>query len=182
MIRDINLDYFDWLCEIVCGERYSSQISYTKLLMYLHDTEFRYVHPMDENRAAQGINLRYRFALTRVPIEETSGIMKALDAPCSILEMMIALAIECEETIMDNPSFGNRTSQWFWGMIASLGLGGMYNDRFDRAIADEIIDRFLNREYKPDGRGGLFTVKGYSRDMRDMEIWWQALAYLNGII
>lgn len=180
--RDINLDYFDWLCEIVCGDRYSPEISYSKLLMYLHYTEFRYSHPMDENRVAQGMNLRYRFALGLVPIEETSGITRALDAPCSVLEMMVALAIDCEETIMDDPSFGNRTAQWFWGMITSLGLGGMYNDRFDKRRVEEIIERFIERDYEPDGHGGLFTIKNYDRDLRSMEIWWQACAYLNGII
>lgn len=179
--RDINFDYFDWLCEIVCGDRYSPGISYTNLLTCLHDITFVYSHPMDENRAAQGVNLRYRFALGLVPIEETSGVTRALDAPCSVLEMMIALALECE-LIMDDPSFGNRTAQWFWGMVTSLGLGGMYNNRFDREYAEEVIDRFLNREYEPDGRGGLFTIKNYSRDLRTMEIWWQACAYLNGII
>lgn len=180
--RDVNLDYFNWLCDIVCGDRYSPGISYTSLLTCLHEIAFTYLHPMDENRAAQGANLRYRFALCLVPMEETSGVTCALDAPCSVLEMMVALAIECEETIMDDPCFGNRTAQWFWGMIASLGLGGMYNNRFDRDYVEEVIERFLNREYEPDGRGGLFTIKNYGRDLRTMEIWWQACAYLNGII
>lgn len=181
IVRDVNFDYFDWLCEIVCENRYDSAISYSKLLQYLHDTEFRYLHPMDENRAAHGVNLRYRFALGLVSIDETSGITYAWDGPCSVLEMMIALAVDCEE-IMDDPSYGNRTPQWFWGMITNLGLGGMYNDRFDRRRVEEIIERFLNREYEPDGRGGLFTIKDYHRDLRDIEIWWQACAYLNGII
>ena len=180
--RDINLDYFDWMCEIVCENRYDSAISYIKLLQYLHDTEFRYLHPMDENRAAGGVNLRYRFALGIVPIEETSSVTYALDGPCSVLEMMVALALDCEETIMDDPAYGNRTAQWFWCMVTSLGLGGMYNDRFDERYVAEVVNRFLNREYEPDGKGGLFTVKGYDRDMRRIEIWWQACAYLNGII
>lgn len=180
--RDIRLDYFDWLCEIVCGRRYSEQISYTNLLTYLHNIEFRYSHPMDENLVGHGVNLRYRFALLHVPIEETSGITHALDAPCSVLEMMIALAIECEETIMDDPCFGNRTAQWFWGMVSSLGLGGMYNNRFDIRYVERVVETFLDRNYEPDGRGGLFTVKHFDRDMRSMDIWWQACAYLNSII
>lgn len=43
--------------------------------------------------------------------------------PCSVLEMIIALAIRLEEHIMDDPDIGNRTGQWFWDMIVSLGLG-----------------------------------------------------------
>lgn len=180
--RDINLDYFDWLCEIVCGDRFSPEISYSKLLMYLHDTEFRWLHPMDENRAAHGINLRYRFALRHVPIEETSGFTNSLRGPCSVLEMMIALALDCEETIMDDPRIGNRTAQWFWEMITSLGLGGTYNEHFDIRHAEFVIERFLNREYEPNGKGGLFTIRNCSRDLRDVEIWWQACWYLNTVM
>lgn len=180
--RDIRLDYFDWLCELVCRERYCEEISYKKLLTQLHETEFRYSYRMDENLVEHGVNLRYRFALLYLPVEETACITHALDAPCSVLEMMIALAIECEETIMDDPSYGDRTAQWFWGMITSLGLGGMYNNRFDLRYFDEVMERFLDREYEPDGRGGLFTIKGHERDLRTMDIWWQACAYLNSII
>ena len=39
--------------------------------------------------------------------------------------MMIALAIRCEEHIMDDPDAGDRTGQWFWSMLVSLGLGSM---------------------------------------------------------
>lgn len=182
IIHDIGRDYFDWLCEIVCENRYSAQISYSKLLAYLHDTEFRYLHPMDKNRAARGANLRYTFALCHVPIEDTAGITNALAGPCSVLEMMVALAIDCEETIMTDPCLGDRTGQWFWDMVVSLGLGSAYDDRFDEYYVEDVIERFLNREYEPDGRGGLFTVRHCDCDLRDIEIWWQACRYLNSII
>lgn len=82
---------------------------------------------------------------------------------------------------MDDPAYGNRTSQWFWGMIVSLGLGGMTDAIFDRDYVEECLTRFLNREYERNGKGGLFTVKGTRRDMRKMEIWYQLNAYLNSI-
>lgn len=104
-----------------------------------------------------------------------------LDGPCSILEMMIALAIRCEETIMDDTSRGDRTSQWFWEMIVSLGLGSMSDDRFAPDIVDDILDRFLNREYEPNGKGGLFTIKNCEYDLRDVEIWYQLCWYLDSI-
>ena len=179
--RDINLDYFDWLSDIVCGVRYSPEISYSKLLMCLHNINFTYLHPMDENRAEHGANLRYRFALMLVPIQETDCIVNALSGPCSVLEMMIALADDLE-MIMDDPRIGNRTAQWFWSMVASLGLSGMYNEHFDARYVNEVIDRFLNRDYAPNGKGGLFTIRHYDQDMRKIEIWWQACAYLNSIM
>ena len=104
------------------------------------------------------------------------------DRPCSILEMMIALAIRCEEHIMEDPEIGNRTGQWFWNMIVSLGLGHMTDDYFDLAYVEEAVRRFLNREYSRDGSGGLFTIERCPQDMRRIEIWYQMCMYLQTIL
>lgn len=182
MTRDaISNEYFDWLYDIVCGERYSKQISYKKLLMYLHSIEFRYSIPKDKNRAEDGMDLRYRFAITLPHEDSTDYILDILDDPCSVLEMMIALAIRCEENIMDDPHVGDRTGQWFWGMIVSLGLGAMTDTRFNRRAIDETIDIFLDRRYEPNGKGGLFTIRNCDRDLRTVEIWYQLCWYINSI-
>jgi hypothetical protein len=146
--------------------------------MFLHDTEFIYFIPYDENRAAEGIALRYRFCL----LHNCEDAERYLTGPCSVLEMMVALAIRCEENIMDDPDKGNRTSQWFWGMITNLGLGSMSDSNFNEWFANDVITRLLEREYEPDGRGGLFTVKNWNRDMRTAEIWHQLMAYINSIV
>ena len=93
--------------------------------------------------------------------------------------MMLALAIRCEETIMDDPKVGNRTKQWFWGMVTNLGLGSMTDDRFDRRFVDDVVERFLDRRYEPDGTGGLFTVRNCRYDLRKVEIWYQVCWYLD---
>ena len=95
--------------------------------------------------------------------------------------MMIALAIRCENDIMDNPNMGDRTSQWFWGMITNLGLGSMTDRNFDIRYVDEIIERFLDRKYEPDGKGGLFRIRHFNRDLRKVEIWYQLCWYLDSI-
>ena len=173
-MRTDEIMYFGWLSDLVCEERYSDRISYEKLLTFLYNTEFRYSIPMDRNRASDGINLRRRYSLE---IHDDFHIRK----PCSILEMMIALAIRIEEDIMDNPNVGNRTGQWFWGMVTSLGLGSFYDSRFDEDSANDIIEDFLDHNYKPDGRGGLFTVRNCDIDLRDEEIWTQMCYYLDTI-
>ena len=104
------------------------------------------------------------------------------DEPCSVLEMMVALAIRCEESIMDNPVYGDRTGQWFWNMIVSLGLGSMTDEMYDRDYVDNIVDRFLDRDYSPDGRGGLFTIRNCEYDLRDVEITHQLYWYLDTIM
>lgn len=179
MTRDRIIDeYFEWMYNLVCRERYPEQISYRKLLMFLHDTEFTYSIPNDINRAEDGIDLRYRFALSQDQIDAELY----LGGPCSVLEMMVALAIHCEESIMDDPQIGDRTSQWFWNMIVNLGLGSMSDSRFDKQAVAEKIDIFLDREYEPDGKGGLFRIRNCDRDLRTVEIWWQMCWYLDTII
>ena len=177
-IRDqVQNDYFEWMCSLVTKERYADDISYRKLLMHLHNVEFTYLIPMDENRAENGEHLRYRFSL-RHKVDE--GYLDI--GPCNVLEMMIALATRCEEEIMDDPDVGDRTAQWFWGMIANLGLGGITDDVYDRRDVDDILTTFLNREYEPDGRGGLFRVRNCHEDLRNVEIWVQMCWYLNNIV
>lgn len=177
----INNEYFHWLSDLVCGNRYSKQTSYSDLLMHLHNIEFTYVIPMDQNRAEDGLDLRYRFAVTQGYKSSADLVVDYLGGSCSVFEMMVALAVYCEEEIMDDPTVGDRTGQWFWGMVSNLGLGAMYNSRFDRAYVDDTIAKFLNREYEPDGRGGLFRVRNCDHDMRDMEIIDQLYRYLNSI-
>lgn len=176
----INNDYFDWLYNIVCGERYSDRTSYGKLLMFLHSIEFRYILPMDKNRALDGLDLRRRFSIDLG--YEDDYLADHITGKCSVLEMMIALAVRCEENIMDDTRYGNRTAQWFWGMINSLGLSGMVDNRFDKRSANDIIQTFLDREYKPNGKGGLFTIKSTRKDLRKVEIWYQLNWYLDTII
>lgn len=169
--------YYDWMCRLVCNNRYS-KTSYRKLLRYLDSVEFTYTIAMDDNRAADGVDLRYRFGYENdIP---DSVIERYLDDhPCTVLEMMIALSLRCEEHIMDNPELGDRTGQWFWGMIVNLGLGPMTDENFDVEYSEGVMERFLNREYGPNGQGGLFTVVDTDRDLRDVEIWYQLCWYLN---
>ena len=58
----IENEYFNWLCDLVCKKRYSKEFSYRKLLTHLHNTEFTFTIKRDINRAKDGISLRDRFA------------------------------------------------------------------------------------------------------------------------
>lgn len=182
-MRDrIENEYFEWLYDWVCGIRDNSRISYRKLIMRLHRIEFRYSIAMDRNRASDGKELRYRFALTNGYEDNPEVVLNALDGPCSVLEMMIALSIRCEEDYMDDPSVGSRVAQWFWGMVINLGLGSMTDSLFDRGQVDQVIERLLNREYAPNGEGGLFTIDNSEYDLREVEIWYQLCWYLDNIV
>lgn len=165
--------YVNWMrSKIEASPRYSC------LLRKLDETPFRYVISRDGNREGDGIDLRYRFG-------EEAGISQSeiayyLDVrPCSVLEMMVALSIRTEEQIMSDSNYGDRTGTWFWHMIRNLGLANMTNDRFDSRYVEEVLSRFLNREYDADGSGGLFRIHNRNKNMRDAEIWCQLMWYLN---
>lgn len=181
MRERVNDEYFEWLFDQVSDRQTSKATSFRKLLMRLHDADFRYSIPRDQNRAEDGADLRRRFIIANNYGDSYDFLMGCLDRPCSVLEMMIALAIRCEETIMDDAHVGDRTKQWFWGMVTNLGLGSMVDGRFNRRFVDDVINRFLDREYEPDGKGGLFTVRNCKFDLRTVEIWYQLCWYLDTI-
>ena len=182
MTRDdiLNL-YFEWLLNIVCGIRFSTEISFRKLITHLHNTEFTYLIPNDVSRAREGENLRHRFAVTAMPEVTEEEILDALAGPCSVLEMMVALAIYAEEHIMNNPQIGDRTAQWFWRMITNLGLGDQMDHRFDRLYVEDVLRRFLARRYEANGQGGLFMIRDCRHDLRKVEIFYQLCWYLGTI-
>lgn len=170
--------YFEWLCELVDNKKYAKGYSYKKLFAYLHNVNFNYLIAMDGNRDEDGIDLRYRFGSENgIHQAEIASILDV--RPCSVLEMMCALAIRCEETIMNDPDHDYGTDKWFWVMLENLGLESMNDICFDKREAMIIIDRFLNRDYEYDGKGGLFQLRHPPKDLRTVEIWYQMCWYLD---
>lgn len=172
---NIQNEYFDWMYNLVnCKPRYQ------RLLHRLDDIPFTYSIPMDGNRAEDGVDLRYRFG-GECGYDDRTIARFLDDRDCSVLEMMVALALRCEEHIMCNPDIGDQTGRWFWNMIESLGLIDMTDRRFNIYYVDTIIDMFLDRSYKRNGKGGLFTVENCDLDLRSVEIWYQMCWYLDSI-
>lgn len=85
-------EYFEWMYNMMCGDMFDSNTSYRKLFAHLHSTEFTYSIERDSNRASDGCSLRWRFSLD----QRLHNADEYLDDPCSVLEMIIALAIKCE--------------------------------------------------------------------------------------
>lgn len=180
MMQDqIKQEYFRWISNLVFNDHDTKNLTYNKLFTLLHSIDFYYDIYMDHNRSLDGVDLRDKFRYYNNydinVIEQALGFSE----PCSVLEMMIALACRIEEQIMDDDyHYGDRTSQWFWNMIVSLGLHGMSDINFNEGAARNIIDNFLNHRYKPNGQGGLFTLYNCKYDLRKEEIWTQAMWYL----
>ena len=176
--QDVLNQYFFWLTELVCDERH--QRYYQHLLETLHETEFIWTVNNDENRAADGINLRARFSEDKgLDFRECRDI---LDGPCSLLEMMVGLACRCEDSIMGDEEYGDRTAKWFWIMIHNLELYDEDDGRYDDEYVQFVIESLLYRTYQRNGKGGLFYIKNCRRDLRKVEIWYQMCWYLNTIV
>ena len=163
-------DYFHWLVSIISN---GYEESYTMLLMQLFDTPFVYLLERDANRAHDGLDLRDRYS-------QDMGLDLDISSPCSLLEMMVALAIRCESDIMYEPERGDRTYIWFWMMIESLGIIDMTDRAFNKLRVKTVLMNLMDRNYAPDGKGGLFYVPGMN-DMQTKEIWYQMNTFLDSI-
>ena len=180
--NDLKDLYFEWLYSLVCDNDDSyNRLTYRNLLRLLYNIEFTYILKMDVNRMKDGINFRYRFGYENGYSNDIIAEYLDID-PCNVLEMMVALAFRAKEQIMDDSDYGNRTSQWFWNMIVSLGLGAMHDYNFDEGYVRSVIYNFLTRNYAPNGKGGLFTIENCMYDLREMEIWSQFMRHLNEVL
>lgn len=165
--NDILEAYFRWLMGLVSDEVMDAT-KYEAMFRRLHYFEFTYTLAMDKNRYMDGISLRYRF-LHSNDLLEYKDILEIY--PCSVLEMMVALALRMDEDIMYDQDYGPRTAVWFWEMVQSLDIS---EEDARTGHIDATVERLLNRTYLPDGRGGLFTAKRhFDIDMRKEEIWYQ---------
>lgn len=172
---DIYNEFYNWMYDMVDGRPYNT------LLTLLYKENFYPLLPMDDNRITDGCNLRDRF---RDEYNLSDQVMDTVfeNDSCSVLEMMIGLAVRIEESIMSDNDFGDRTSMWFWIMIKSLGLYHMTDDNIDIRYIMETVDSLLNRGYEPNGEGGLFTVLDTTKDMRDLDIWYQMCMFFDKLL
>lgn len=191
MIYEINdtadyfLDgYFNWIVDLLCDDEHNTRDDDGRnwcrhVLEVLFHIPFSYTMQMDSNRHADGIDLRYRYAYENgLPLSSAEESM--YDTDCCWLEMMTALALRIEEHIMSDPDVGDRTSRWFWQMIESMDIKD--TDYYDDRMIFEATRRVTNHTYHKSGKWGLFTIQDPDKDMRTMQIWDQAMAYLSELL
>ena len=170
---EVKSDYFQWLCGIVHAD--DPDCSFYSLMRALFEHTFRWSVDNDGNRAEDGECLREDFADQSLYLDYSS-----IGGPCNVLEMMVALAGRINQDIMWSPN-NDRTVVWFWEMISNLGLDEYDDDHWEeprsRMMVDFVLDRWLDRRYRPDGIGGIFPLKDPLEDQRDVEIWYQMNTY-----
>jgi hypothetical protein len=170
--KDIIELYFEWLIDQVCYE--DEKDKYSDVLRLLHSTTFRYMLDRDANRAADGINMRNFFGNEHNIDPETRH--NAISGPCSVLEMLVALADRASYSMIDEEIAGDdEPMHWiFWLMMKNIGLIRLSNGLFSHSKAMRHINVFMDRKYAENGRkGGLFVVNKSKKDLRNVEIWYQ---------
>lgn len=159
--------YLNWLYSTIERE---DDPPYSELLKILFQTKFDWFIPNDNNRAADGIDLRKRF------IFETSvGIPSKewLEIDCSFLEMMVALAkklsFELDEDVANS----------FWHMMRNIGIDESFSDdTIDAKAVETIVSRVIWRHYDYSGDGGLFPRINPESDQRNIELIYQMYGYV----
>ena len=164
--------YLEWLyAQVGAVSNRNPERSYWKLLKHLYSKPFVWHVANDDNRASDGIDLRYEFTEGPWSAQERQW----LDMDCSVLEMMIALARRASFEDSGEPA------AWFWKLIFNLGLihytDAVYNNMVQLDVEDT-LDDLMERTYHPDGQGGLFPLDNPMQDQREVELWYQMSAYL----
>lgn len=173
--KGLKKTYLAWLIDKIADEE--KKLTYNELFHILHTIDFKWSIVRDVNRSLDGLSLRYRFSCEMN--YDPEYVDDILDFRCSVLEMMVALSLRCEETIMSNPEYGDRTKEWFWIMIDNLKLTKCKDGRCDLEYVERRVQLMMDRKYGRDGSGGaLFVVPNPEEDMRKTEIWYQLNWYL----
>lgn len=169
-VEPLEETYFKWLVDQVVNSRlHNSRQTNWEVLRQLHQTEFFWRIRNDDNRVADGKELRSEF-LDGLPAGswETQG--------CSFLEMLIALSRR-----LAFQTEGISPAEWFWHLMDNVGLrisDWDYEEQRMHGYVDQVLQMINNRTYDKNGRGGLFPLHGANIDQTKIEIWYQMNYYL----
>ena len=159
-------DYYIWITELV---NLDSHRGYSKLVSFLFDTEFFWEVALDRNRAGDGKELRFDWVMWSDYHDDDSWV----DTPCSVLEMLIALARRIRVDIM--PDYDIELADWFWKIISNMGLDRYDNSHFN---SDEICEKLCYFSEKKQHKMLIFNTKTEKSELESMDIWNQMQRWL----
>jgi hypothetical protein len=144
---------------------------YTDLFEQMHNTEFVWTVPNDDNRVQDAIDLRNEF------LEVSSGKLELGSSMATCLEVLVALS----RRVAFLASGNGHAPQWGWTLLKNLGLHKFYDSL--TAEKKERINKILHdlvwRNYRADGFGGFFPLQNPDTDQTKVEIWYQLNAYVS---
>lgn len=162
-MKQINYAYYEWLTrqvDIPNGKTYSD------LFECMHNLEFVWTVPNDDNRVQDGLDLRPEFAEGKVSDIVLEGV--------TFLEVLVSLSRRLEFTA------GGEAARWAWILLKNLRLTKCHDPLTDvkHAKINDILDAVIWRTYQRDGRGGFFPLQNPTEDQTKVEIWYQMNAYV----
>jgi hypothetical protein len=161
--------YFRWLVHQTHLEEVW-QKRYLGLFNEMHHKEFVWLVPHDDNRIADGFELRYEFL---------NGRHHTFPFGVSFLEVLVALSRRVAFNAGGEPEW------WAWKLIENIGLDkveGIELSPVDRIKINDALDRVIERRYKENGEGGFFPLPSTDEDQRKVEIWYQMSAYILTVV
>lgn len=173
--KEVYVAYYKWLIKkvgvVITGDVIGKHSGYGKLLRQLHSIDFTYKLSNDANRISDGLTLRELFS-------KETGQKLDMKWPCSVLEVLIGLVRRVGEDVLGDPNHDGLVEVIFWQMIDNLGLSEMRGKKHDKTAVIIAIEGWMNRDFKPDGTGSPFPLKGDYGDQRQSEMWVQMSHYL----
>lgn len=180
-------EYFDWLTTLV--DRSPNGKKYSKMLKCLHENQFKAINIFDRNRQNDARDLRktyfnsiyYKiYSLSSCP--EIILFGEQIINLCTFLELLICISKRMEFEMTSDSDMDYSTNRWFWELISNIGFDKYSDDDWDLYDSEkEIINRINiinNRKYEQNGNGGLFPIHTPPYRMRNMDLWYQMMKYL----
>ena len=174
MSEPLEETYFKWLAvQVVNARLRNPRQTNWEVLRQLHRTEFTWFVHNDDNRVADGKELRAEFLQDEFgePLNDARN-----SEGCSFLEMLIALSRR-----LSFQTEGVSPAEWFWHLLGNAGLhisDWDYESQRMHDYVDQVLQVLNNRTYDKNGRGGLFPLRDSDIDQTQVELWYQMNYYL----
>ena len=169
--QTINLDYYQWL---IAQIKIGTKREYLGLFEIMHNTEFTWFIPNDDNRVGDGEYLRNDYFRYELDSVYKDGLLDIEFV--SFLEVLIGLSRRLAWGMSDN----DNAPYWAWRLIKNLGLNKM-SDPITVGKREYIAETLYNviwRTYDRHGRGGFFPLERTIKDQTKIDIWYQMQDYL----
>lgn len=163
MTKTIDYEYYHWLISHIFTP---ANKSFNELFEIMHNMEFIWTVPNDDNRIQDGFDLRVEFLDGRNNSLNLEG--------ATLLEILVSLSRRVAFT------GGGIPEQWAWKLLKNLRLNKMFDPLTEenRLKTHDILDSLVWRTYERDGRGGFFPLKNPEEDQTKVEIWYQMNKYV----
>ena len=163
-LTQIDYEYYEWLTSHVGITHYGK--TYNDLFEAMHNVEFHWTVPNDDNRVQDGLDLRVEFLNGRKTPLNLEG--------ATLLEILISLSRRTAFTAGGSPK------KWAWRLIKNLRLNNKSDPLTEKDLAkvNDVLDALVWRTYQKNGRGGFFPLNNPEEDQTKVEIWYQMNKYL----